>query len=224
MRRTTAQRRREPVTTDPGFLRRARVQPRTLARYMNAFSFFEKDTGTTLNQFSCATVGLLDKYIESYLELLFKLQQPRSMGLFFLAALGHRFAVSFEKTPGAIPFSRVAMAGWRRLDPDVSKEPLPWVLACLMALWLCQQNNAADLQAARGLVVQFDLYLRPCELIFAAVRSCLGYPVKVSRNAVGVIVAPSTTASDERAGRHRHYQGRQPRRYRPLRLGLPHQH
>ena len=40
--------------------------------------------------------------------------------------------------------------------------------------------------------MQFDLYLRPCELIFAAVKSCLGYPVKVSRNAVGVIVAPST--------------------------------
>ena len=45
------------------------------------------------------------------------------MGQIFIAALGHHYAVSFEKTPDAIPFSRVAMAGWRRLERDVSKEP-----------------------------------------------------------------------------------------------------
>ena len=111
-----------------------------------------------------------------------------------LAALSHRFAVSFEKTSGAIPFSRVAMADWQRLEPDVSKETLPWALACLMTLWRCHKGNATDPQAAPGVVVQFDLYPRPCdELIFATVKSGLDYHVKVSRNAGGVIVAPSTT-------------------------------
>ena len=139
--------------------------------------------GISLNQFTRSTVAWLDMYIERYLELLFKRQLPRSMGHVFIAALGHHFAVSFEKTPDAIPFSRVAMAGWRRLEPDASKEPLPWVFACLIALWLCQQNNAADLQAARGLVVQFDFYLRPCELIFATVKSCpAGLPERRRRH------------------------------------------
>ena len=58
-------RRREPESLTPGFLRRAKVQPNTLARYTAALTDFEATTGIHLSTFTRRGVKDLDKFVES---------------------------------------------------------------------------------------------------------------------------------------------------------------
>ncbi|CAK0881882.1 unnamed protein product [Prorocentrum cordatum] len=66
-----------------------------------------------------------------------------------------------------------ALSGWGKLGPDVTSEPLSWAAAALMAQYLAGLGTEAGLQAARGLAVQFDTYLRPGELLDLLVPCCL---------------------------------------------------
>ena len=57
--------------------------------------------------------------------------------------------------------SRGSLVGWKKPSPESSRNPLPWVFACFIALHLCLHCGRPGIHAAACLVLQFDAYLRP---------------------------------------------------------------
>jgi hypothetical protein len=70
-------------------------------------------------------------------------------------------------------------------------------------LRLFRQHDATALQAARALALQFDLYLRPCELMRLSCNAVLLPFVKAGAqyHTAGVVVAPSPSASADSSAR-----------------------
>ncbi|CAK0845014.1 unnamed protein product [Prorocentrum cordatum] len=161
-----------PADSSPGFLRRSQVRPATQARYLASVAVFATAMGVVADRWVSNDLPLVDTLLEEYFEQLYVDGGSKSTARYTLAALAYRFSVSL-RAPGVFPKAKGALAGWGKLEPDVTSEPLCWAAACLMALYLAGLNTEIALQAARGLVVQFDTYLRPGELLDLRVPCCI---------------------------------------------------
>ena len=58
--------------------------------------------------------------------------------------------------------SRLALKGWAKRNPAHSRDPMPWVVACRIAVELIHMGEC---MCALGVVLMFTLYLRPGELL-----------------------------------------------------------
>ncbi|CAK0844871.1 unnamed protein product [Prorocentrum cordatum] len=163
---------RVPADSSPGFLRRSQVRPATQARYLASVVVFAAAMGVVADRWVSKDLPLVDTLLEEYFEQLYVDGGSKSTARYTLAALAYRFSVSL-RAPGVFPKAKGALAGRGKLEPDVTSEPLCWAAACLMALYLAGLNTEIALQAARGLVVQFDTYLRPGELLDLRVPCCI---------------------------------------------------
>ena len=66
---------------------------------------------------------------------------------------------------GTWPRTLRALKGFKLATPPSEKAPVPWVLALAMAAHLLQAASDAATRAALGLLLQFDTYLRPGEML-----------------------------------------------------------
>ncbi|CAK0895895.1 unnamed protein product [Prorocentrum cordatum] len=161
-----------PADSSPGFLRRSQVRPATQARYLASVVVFATAMGVVADRWVSKDLPLVDTLLVEYFEQLYVDGGGKSTARYTLAALAYRFSVSL-RAPDVFPKAKGALSGWGKLEPDVTSEPLCWAAACLMALYLAGLNTEIALQAARGLVVQFDTYLRPGELLDLRVPCCI---------------------------------------------------
>ena len=121
----------------------------------NAFRSFCDTRGLALS-----TPVDLDLAMQCYLEDLFLSGE----GLFVArnAVYGEAFVRELDLRDRAVlRRSRDSLVGWKKLSPESSRNPLPWVFACLIALHLCLHCGRPGIHAAACLVLQFDAYLRP---------------------------------------------------------------
>ena len=159
----------------PGFLRRAKVTVQTQLRYRQASTAFRSFCAE--RALSLSSTVELDLAMQCYLEDLFLSGE----GLFMArnAVYGEAFVRELDLRDRAVlRLSRDALLGWRKLCPESSRNPLPWLFACLIALHMCLQGGRPGIHAAACLVLQFDAYLRPsvavllrCENVVPPVRN-----------------------------------------------------
>jgi hypothetical protein len=142
----------------PGFLRRARVTVQTQLRYRLASTAFRSFCAE--RELALSSREELDLAMQCYLEDLFLSGE----GLFMArnAVYGEAFVRELDLRDRAVlRLSRDSLLGWKKLCPESSRNPLPWVFACLIAMHLCVHGGRPGIHAAACLVLQFDAYLRP---------------------------------------------------------------
>ncbi|CAK0861426.1 unnamed protein product [Prorocentrum cordatum] len=193
--------RREPADYNPGFLRRSRVTATTAERYHASLHEFAAQMGLDPARWTARDLPAVDAALDRFLEELFVAERSRGDARYALAAVADHFNVSLRQ-PGVLPLARAAMAGWGKLEPDSTSDPLPWSAAVLMAYHLSRTGVESDLEAARGLVVQFDTYLRPSELVLMPLVACFtpGMHAGVHYNKYGMVVAPSSQVAGHLIG------------------------
>ena len=86
-----------------------------------------------------------------------------------------------------------ALRGWVKASPEFMRDPMPWEVAMLAALFLATVGLQAlgpwSLTAARALLLHFDIYCRPGELL--ALRRCDVVRPSGQNKCWTVIVGPS---------------------------------
>ena len=93
------------------------------------------------------------------------------------AAAGERLLSAFcalypEHRPGNFPFYLRALRGWRRLRPKFSRHPLPWPFLVSIAYFVLTRT-AGDFEGFAALLLLFDCYLRPYELLRIRVKDLI---------------------------------------------------
>ena len=91
----------------------------------------------------------VDHHLTNMLNHMFKEGESLSQGQYMVAATLFKLIL--------IPSARQALAGWRKMDPPLSRLPLPYEVVALMA------SHALDHNSIQGLImlVCFECYLRP---------------------------------------------------------------
>ena len=82
-----------------------------------------------------------------------------------------------EFKAAAFPSVQRAIKGWRKLRPSTSRHPLPWLVACAIAVNLA---CLGEISMAVCLILSFDIYLRPYEAYGLRPKDC--YPPVLSAN------------------------------------------
>ena len=152
---------RQRMTTDLGrdtFLRTRAVGPKTQITYGKIVADFEKFANIQLTPQT--RLRLIDPLLEKYITVMFFDGVGIASARYVLAAVAWVCAV--PRVAESLPLAKQALRGYARLDPDKSKEPLPWEAASLMSQWLARNGS---ILAATALLIGFDLYLRPSELL-----------------------------------------------------------
>ena len=72
--------------------------------------------------------------------------------------------------PGAFLFSWRAIRAWRRLRPPQGRHPMPWIVACGIAVHMA--HNTSPLLAI-GFLMMYGLYLRPYQLLNVRISDIL---------------------------------------------------
>lgn len=207
--------RRSMVAGASGFLRDLRVAPMTRQRYRDVLVGMAQANKISFDLLNEAP-EVVDAFAEAFVERRFIENGDRSEGGYVLAAIAFFFVWSLRDA-NVLPLTKAAVQRWKRYEPDSARLPCPWIVALLLARWLAQQNDAAMLQSARALILQFDLMARPGEII-GVMQDVVCMPRRRLGGAYGtpaVVFAPSDELvpvspqmpppphQDGRAGRHR---------------------
>lgn len=155
--------RRLNVATGTGFLRDLRVAPATREKYRDVLGEIALHNGISFDALLEETPEEVDAHVEAYVDRRFVANGDRSEGGYVKAAIAH-FVWSL-RDPHMLPLTKASVQGWKRFEPDSARLPCPWLVALLIARWLSQQQDAAMLQSARAVVLQFDLMARPGEIV-----------------------------------------------------------
>ena len=167
------QKRSRFITAARGYLKFRRVSEATLSRYSRAvISFLETSRITVPDDLSSLSASdIPDQVVEYFLERLFESGYEVHVGTYLVAALNFFVGVSPRaQTPW--PNARGALAGWKNLEPAVSRLPCPWIVAVLVASHLARMKTAVALQAARLWILSFDTYSRSCEVLDIKTHNC----------------------------------------------------
>ncbi len=133
-----------------------------------------------------------DAALEGYIEKLYDSGAHKVDVNYLIAAVTHLACWPRGEFGKRCPRAAAAALGWSRLEPDKSKEPCPWILATLLAQYLCQCQLPSALDAARCMILQYGFYLRPAEALNLRVVSCFGGEGRRGRyDRCAVVIAPS---------------------------------
>ena len=100
--------------------------------------------------------------------------------------LAHQMQLNLKDT-AELCRSRRALKGFSVSAPDAQRDPLPWEGVVLIASWLLDQENQQDVAMARAMVVAFDGYFRPSEVL--GIRGC---DITIARKALLSRIPPAT--------------------------------
>lgn len=88
---------------------------------------------------------------------------------FRYVAWGYAWVHCLSLSKNAYPRTHASLRGWKKASPDAPRLPLTWELLLLaidsMLKWHREQPEVNKLQAACALAIQWDLYLRPSEVL-----------------------------------------------------------
>lgn len=149
----------EPVQ---GFLRRRRVGPAGRSKYLKAAADFREFCAT--QRLSLASSPEVDDALDQYQVHLFAGEKSR-LRVAREAFYGVRYA--FDLHNFHLPLSKASLEGFRKEDPDASREPCPWEALVLAVLPIMEMGTAESVLASAALLLNFDAYARPgalCQL------------------------------------------------------------
>ena len=139
-----------------GFLRRRRVGPKGRTKYTAAATGFEAYcTPRSLPLSSCEEI---DVALDSYLVFLFAGDRTRVQAA-REAFYGVRYFYDLHNHH--LPLSRGGLEGFKKEDPDVTREPCPWEVLCMACLAVLLLGTEEAALAACALLLCFDSYARP---------------------------------------------------------------
>ena len=132
------------------------------ARYTKASEGFR--LWACLGLIAFGTLEELDCALERYFESLFFDGLQVHVGRQTLYGEAFIRQTSFRAADRMI-LAKGALKGWARRSRQLSKDPMPWLAAVLLPLGMMSLRTALGAEAAAGLYIQFDGYLRPSELL-----------------------------------------------------------
>ena len=144
------------------------VNPNTKERYTRAvyaFILFTMHMGLVLS-----TPASVDHSMATYFDDLFEEGLGPGTGDVVFCSWMDAFP---EYRPGDLPLSARSLRAWRRLKPHRGRHPLPWSVCCAIAAFVAAIPEAGAL-AAIGILLLFDAYLRPYELLNMRWQDLLG--------------------------------------------------
>ncbi|CAK0805697.1 unnamed protein product, partial [Prorocentrum cordatum] len=159
----------EPTFDENGLtlLERRTVQRPQEARYKHSVTMFTQ---------WCLTEGLpthatcqLDQVVVAYFTDHFFAGMSSSAGSFLLAALTYCQRGLSAMAP-ELPRARRALAGFLKVTPNRSRWPLPWPLAALIAVKLCEMEQW---RSAAATLLCFVFYTRPSEILRLRVKDAV---------------------------------------------------
>ena len=175
---------------DPNrYLQRRRVKPRTNAIYETAAHEFEEFA--RIRKLAWSTQPLRDETMNAYIHFLFRAGEPASAARMALYGLVHRECLTL-KDPNEMQIARAALRGFGVAAPTKQRDPMPWEAVVLLATYLAQLQDPLALDVGRALVVAFDGYLRPSEVV--GIKGCdvtiVGRNSVLEYRPVSVTIAP----------------------------------
>lgn len=137
------------------------VAPRTLDKYTQAFNLFLAfcDERAAL----VSTARDVDRLLMHYIQHLYDNGRPFHLAACAVFGLQHHSPWMAQQLASA----KLALKGWRRLQPSDSHPPLTWELTCLLSAWMARRGEH---EAALAMLVGFDCYLRIGEILGLKVR------------------------------------------------------
>lgn len=140
-------------------LHEARYSKQTARRYKDAVLHFVEWVAARGDDFS--TVQELDVLASAYISFLYRRNRQRSPA----AGVNLRYGLQMlmpEIKPIGLPITDQALKGWARLRPGKSWPPIPLSAVQAVAAHL---SELGELRAAVGILLAFECYLRPSELL-----------------------------------------------------------
>ena len=152
------------------FLEANAVLPSTLASYRTSLREFYLDADLSAAAVDEEDPAGLEIKILGYLDECYRAGLGPDTGQRLLAAL--RFLHPRLHRDGGYPLPRVqrALKGWLRLEPPLSRWPLPWPIAAAMIVQSVMRN---EWSVAMAVLIGFVAYLRPSELTSLKVKHLL---------------------------------------------------
>ena len=169
------------------YLKGRSVQPSTLARYEKCSQLLIVFCSS--RRLIMHPMGMLDKAFEMYADHMFFLGHGVSDVRY--AIWGYAFLNDIVIKKHIFPATYAALRGWQRAAPSRERGPMPWTAVVLISHELAT-NPAAPvgaLHAARALPLQWDAYMRPCEVLSLRIADLI--PSKRARSEWAVVVRSS---------------------------------
>jgi hypothetical protein len=140
------------------YLKTRRVGIATRRHYLATATPFETDTYILIADPN-VSVARIDTLLDHYLSKLFL----NGEGTFAALTTLHGVAsvrIIIVRTPDSLMLSRCTLEGFRREAPDISRDPCPWMAACLVARHLVT-FGPQRVDAATVVLIQADTYAQP---------------------------------------------------------------
>ena len=143
------------VESEAGFLRRRRVGAAGRQKYARSASLFRQFCVQQKLPLSDTSEvdSALDMYIVHLSTQKASLQEGRE------AFYSVRY--TFDLQSFHLPLAHASLDGYKREDPDISRDPCPWEVACLAALQVLEMPDPLAPLAAAAILLCFDGYSRP---------------------------------------------------------------
>lgn len=139
----------------------------TLQRYTTNVKAFEELTGIATQEppIAATKIAAVDAAMSRCLEDMFFDGDPVSNGRYMYYAIRWQYCLKDAE----LPLSHTALQGFIKVDRETVRDPAPWEVAVIAARQLLQHDRSlAAVEAAALILLQFDLYSRPSELLFAS--------------------------------------------------------
>jgi len=175
---------------EDGLLRRRRVRPRTRQVYLEAIREFEDVMGVEHMKLTAESADyLMDRYIVA----LWKKGESVEAARFALYGLSWKLTLP-TRSPLVMPLSKASLAGFGRAAPGSTKDPAPWKAILLVAWELAKTESIVNLFCSAYLLILFDMYARPSEMLAVKKSVCLPPrpSLPVPARFWAIIIAPST--------------------------------
>ena len=144
------------------YLRSRQITPLTQARYTKAHTLFV--TYARLRGFDLMNMKNIDMALFSYLDDLFF--QGKQIWEARYAVYGTIWLKQLARhCPHTLPRAREALLGCGKAAPEVVGDPLPWEASLFIAQHMADSGTPTGLAGARAVLVGFDGYLRPAEIL-----------------------------------------------------------
>ena len=178
---------------DARFLKNRSVSARTRQRYEQGELSFR--TWARGRRLAHQALPGLDAAMEAFVNALFF--QGQSAGVARYAIWGTAFVRGLLVTADSWPRTLRALRGFRLAAPEAEKAPIPWEAVVAMAAALATGRTSVPKvpaeQTARAMLLQFDTYLRPSELLALAPKDILQPTGAVRTWSILVAQAPMIT-------------------------------
>ena len=154
------------------FLHRRRVSERTEAAYLDKYRDLLRDF--PILQSDLLSAAEVDRVLDQHLHDMFIRGHSIHEARYALYATCWARVLAARQLPRA----QRALQGFRRLDPESMRDPVPWDAVLLVAARLCQNPvTAHDVIVGVAMLFNFDSYARPGSLLQLRVDSLVP-PVK----------------------------------------------